>query len=780
MTSIKSRLRGASSTYVISTVMAAATILVPAAAANAAGQQESSVIMIEEVVVTARKREENMQDTPIAVSAFSEKALERQQINGTTDLDRITPGLQFTSYGQLSGNNSAAQVFIRGIGQVDPTGAVDPGVGIYVDDVYMGRSVGGAMDFNDVANVQVLRGPQGTLFGRNTIGGAVILTSNTPGDELGGSAKVRIGSDNQREFSVAADLPLGETLKSRVSVSRRTRDGYVTRLVDGLDLGDTDNWAVKGALRWTPSADVTVTVRADYSKADENGSPFVFKEINPNAAFVAAVSVGAGCPGATFPPPSTPEINDPRCANNFWNLGPFTNGGNADVSSKTENWGLSGVIDWTVNDNVSLKSVTAYRDLTWSGVRDADNTPFTILTTDYSSVSKQFSQEFQALFEFGALHGVAGLYYFDEDTNDYVTVFLGAPPPVVAAGGVGSRDLQIVDLSTESWAGFTEWTYDVSDRFSVSGGLRYTEETKGMQLIAFNIFPSTLPDPDPLPTSTPALFVEPDLFETDFSSMTGTLKAQYRWSDSLMTYASWSQGFKSGGYNQRYNAPPPGFLPIAFDEERATNLEAGFKADINRVFRLNGALFHTKYKDIQLIYRLGVVPLLFNAGSATIDGAELEMAFVPTDRFMIEGSLGYLDSKIDEITEVPGTTATVGPDNRLPFTPKWKGNIGVSYVFPLSGDLELTPRVDLSYTASQFFDAANSIEVAQDKGVTLVNASLRLAEREGGWNLTFGIENLTDELYPVAGNSSLSTATGYAEIIYARKRTWFLSAGLEF
>ena len=210
------------------------------------------------------------------MTALSAEALERQQIVGTTDLDKIAPNLQFHSYGTLTGNNSAAQVFIRGIGQTDATPAVDPGVGIYIDDVYMGRAVGGAMEFRDIASVQILRGPQGTLFGRNTIGGAVLLTTNQPGEEAGNSVRLGVGEDNLLEAFGAFDMPLGDTWAARVALGGRQRDGYVTRVSDGEDLGDEEMYTGQLALRWKPSDSFAMTLRADYTKEDENGSPFVF------------------------------------------------------------------------------------------------------------------------------------------------------------------------------------------------------------------------------------------------------------------------------------------------------------------------------------------------------------------------------------------------------------------------------------------------------------------------------------------------------------------------
>lgn len=767
------RARGARSLGTSLAIVIALTGGETAVAADAA-----ATMNLEEIVVTARKREESLQDTPIAISAFTASALERQQIVNTEDLDQVAPNLQFASYGPLTGNNSAAQVYIRGIGQSDGSSGVDPGVGLYIDDVYMGRSVGGVMDFRDIAGVQVLRGPQGTLFGRNTIGGAVLLNTTLPGDELGGTARVGVGADDLREAFVAVDLPISDTLGARVSGGIRQRDGYVTRVFDGVDLGDENTHTFQSSLRWQPSDAFTLTLRGDYTHEDENGSPFVFVTINGRQAFPAAISTGAGCPGATFPPPSVPQgVVDPRCANDAtWDLGHYKNGGTAKAESSLTNWGTSAVAEWQVSDLLKLKSISAYRELEWSGSRDADNTGLLVLHTDYESEGDQFSQELQALFETDRLHGVVGAFYFEESIVDLLQVPFAAPPPRIAAGGPGMRDYQRADIENDNWALFTQWTYDITDALSLTAGVRHTKETKGIEIVALTIDPLSAPTPDPLPSTTPPLNILPTPFENEYDSTTGSASIQYRWNDAIMTYVNWSQGFKSGGFNQRYNSAPPGFLPVSFDEEVAETYEVGFKSEFGGSFRLNGAIFRTSYDDMQLTYRLGIVPLLFNAGKSKIEGGELEFTFAPGD-FIVEGSLGYLDNEFEEIAVVPGTTQTVGPNNRLPFTPEWQGNIGIGY--DIAGPVvTLTPRVNVSYTDEQYFDAANSVEVAQLEDVTVVNLSLTLAF--DAWKVRAGLNNATNEEYRVAGNSSYSTSAGYAEAIYSRQRNWFLSAQVDF
>jgi iron complex outermembrane receptor protein len=298
-----------------------------------------------------------------------------------------------------------------------------------------------------------------------------------------------------------------------------------------------------------------------------------------------------------------------------------------------------------------------------------------------------------------------------------------------------------------------------------------------------NIFPATAPDPNPLPDlAIPdggPLFIYPDRFSENFEKFTGSASVQYRFSDRWMAYGSYSTSFKSGGYNQRYNAPPPGFVPVPFDEETVDTIEFGFKSDVTDNLRLNGAMFFSNYDDIQLIYRQGVVPLLFNAGKASIDGLELEFQFVPNEQFILEGGFSYLDDTIEQVTQVPGADATITPDNSLPFTPEWQANLGLGYRFTLGNGWSLTPRLDASYTDEQFFDAGTTVITAQPDPVTVTNFSLVLNDADDRWSAGFYVENLTDELYPVQGNASLATL-GYAEIVYAREQNMYASLTYNF
>ncbi len=746
---------------------AAAALWSAGLATTASAQQGTQGL--EEIIVTARKVEENLQETPIAITAFTGSALEDRQIFSTDMLDQVVPNLQFANNAPLAGNNSSSQIFIRGIGQTDPTSTVDPGVGLYIDDVYIGNAVGGSMALRDIASVQVLRGPQGTLFGRNTIGGAILLSTTDPGDEFGGKVRVGTGTDSLMDGFIALDAPFSSSLKARFSFGIRKQDGYVER-TDGTDLGDTDTFTGMTKWIWSPSDRVRVTFAGDYTKSDENGSPLVFAAITETATFARVASFDAGCPGMASNAVPVPMVQDNRCANDLQARGPFRNNGTLPLESTVENWGTSLKVAVDVTEDLQFKSITSYRDIRWTGSRDADNTPLTILHTLYDVQGDQFAQELQLAYQTEPLTAVFGLYYFEQTSDDIATVELNPPPPGI------QRDSDNNKVDNNSWAVFTQWTYNVTEKLAITAGGRYTEDEKG----SF---------PDQFDYSNPAIKQVPAQWYRDtFSSFTPSASLAYRWTDDAMTYVSYAEGFKGGGWNSHFNAvltPEQQAALQRFEQEDAETIEVGAKFDLGSTVRLNLAVFTSDYTDMQVTYRgpapAGVAPFLTNAGKASIDGAEAELTWAPVQDWRIEASLGYLDATIDNLDNIPLAVLPPGllVGNRLPFAPEWQGHVGVAYT-ARAGSLAIQPRVDASYQAETFFDAADTREIAQLDDVTTVNAQVQISTDGGPWRVTLGVNNATDELYPIAGNSSLTTGSGYAEIAYARPREWFANFQYEF
>jgi iron complex outermembrane receptor protein len=743
----------------------------PSTGASVQGAEHTGTI--QEIIVTARRVRENQQDTPVAITAFSGAALENRQIFQTDKLTQVVPNLQFGTNAPLAGNNASSQVFIRGIGQTDPTSTVDPGVGLYIDDVYIGSAVGARMDLRDIASVQVLRGPQGTLFGRNTIGGAILMSTVDPGNELGGTLRGGVGSDKLFDGFVALDVPVTSTVKSRFTAGRRKQKGYVTR-TDGTDLGDTNTYTLTSKFVWQAAEKLQARWLADYSNADEHGSPLVFASINTTATFPRVASADAGCPGfngnfATLP--AVPEIPDDRCANNFQKRGPFHNNGTAPLKSTLEAWGSSINLAYQATDALGLKSISAYRNVRWTGNRDADNTPLTILNTTYDVHSWQWSQELQATYRIEPLTGVLGVYYFKQRSNDIAGVELNPPPPGIQR----DSDNNIVD--NHSWAAFTQWTYTFNERLGATAGARYTEDNKGSY-------------PDQFDYAAPAIKQVPlQWYRAKFSAFTPSASLNYRWNRRAMTYVNYAEGFKGGGWNSHFNSvltPAQQAALQEFKPEKAKSVELGAKLDLlSNTVRLNLAVFDSDYTDMQITYRgpapAGVAPFLTNAGKASIKGMEAELTWAPTQDWNVEASVGHLESSIDRLDINP--LAVIPPGlrigNALPFAPRWQGHLGIAYTVH-AASIQATPRLDASYQSQTFFDATNTPQIAQLGGYTVLNASLVVSPDTGPWRVTLGVNNAADKLYAIAGNSSLSTGSGYAEIAYARPREYFGLVNYEF
>lgn len=781
---------------------------------------ESQASVPEEITVTARRRVERIEDVPISLTALGSDQLASRQIDNTKDLGHVVPNLQFSPVAPSSGNSSSAAIFIRGVGQADFIASTDPGVGFYVDGVYFARASGTAVSLLDVDHIEVLRGPQGTLFGRNTVGGAIqVITKKPQLGEFGGRVAATVGKFERRDVDATLNLPIGETFAMRLAATHRQRDGYVERIFDGLDLGDVDTDAARLSALWKPSDDFDLLLAVDYTSDDSNGSPTVFGGIAttvPPASFVRLAAINAGCPGVTAT--AVPENNDPRCPNNQWlALGPYKTASTAPLRSELKMYGSTLTASWNPIEDLTLRSISAYRRTKPFSMRDGDNTPQLVLATINRDDLKQFSQELQFLGDAidDRLHWQMGLYYFRESDHQFYPVYL--PSSIVngaetQVGGLNSAS----DILNKSYAAFTQETFDITDKLNVTAGLRYTVDKKEITPHMF-ASPSVhgytnvgyrVPNPAPLtgivclgatsPSTSPPCTGPTDtmfaqaLNKKKDTSLTPMLSVQYRWTPELMTYASYAEGFKSGGMNTRIIQPvvseeaPTGreFLP-QFDPEKVKSFEVGAKAMLFSSLRLSAAAFHAKYDDTHIIVREGAAPVVRNAGKATIRGVETEWNW-DLAGLEVSGGLGYTDFKYDSFTAqlnasqaalAPHAVGRVDLDDNQAYTPKWNATLGVSY--RLQTDFgAITPRVDGAYRSKTYFDPANTEQIAQPN-YTVYNASLRYLSSSERWSVTAGVTNLTDKQYRVSGNQSLAASAGYAEVVYAPPRQYFVQGTYE-
>ena len=760
------------------------------AAAEAAAAPDGG---IEDIVVTARRREESLQDTPIAISAVSGDAIAARGLDNVTQIGDFTPNVKFNSSVPVSASNATAAIFIRGIGQNDYQLSADPGVGLYLDGVYISRGVGNVLDVLNVERIEVLRGPQGTLFGRNTIGGAVSVTTKKPGDILAGSIDLTTGSFERAQVKASIDIPLAEGVYTSFSGFYHRRDGYVKGVVPGApDLGNTNQLAGRFALRLEPTSDVTIDIAVDGTRAREESAPNVLiaqDETAPAAATWNALYSGA--PGICTDMTNPARLSDQRCYNSQWALAPYRHGGTFTTVSDVFNnssrkpyqsasnlniWGVSGVLSWNLTDAVTFKSITAYRKVTGFWTRDSDHSPASIVQTNSDWKQDQFSQELQLGGEAfdKRLNWLLGAYYSNESGNhrDLVNIV----DAVFLSGAV---------LDGKSYAVFGQATYEIVPDLNLTAGVRWTEDQKTFnnanQYVVeagfltgapFNPDGSGLQDGDPLMGPLGQSSTIKDRAWTPMASLS------YRWSSEVLTYASYSKGFKGGGFTQRV-FPPFANIP-SFKPETSEPYEIGVKTDLlDRKVRLNAAAFVNNYDNLQITVNdptLGFAPIIQNAAKARIKGIELELQARPTDALRIDAGLGYLDAKYRQV-DIRALNAGVSTDTHLQNAPKWTLSAGASYAFELGGSGKLTPRVDWSYRSRVYNDAVNTPLLVQD-GYHLLNASIGYTDAGERWSVNLGVKNLTKEVY--LGSGYADSFGGIFEGVYGRPREWYLSAGYKF
>ena len=773
-------------------------------------QRESGASeILEELVVTARRREEGLQNAPIAISAYTGETLEYRGVTKLDEITRFVPNLTIENNPSFGGASNSAAIYIRGIGQKEFLPTSEPGVGLYVDGVYIARSVGAILDLIDIERLEVLRGPQGTLFGRNTIGGAINITTVTPepGDEFGGEIGAAYGTDDRINLRGALNIPMGDTLAARVSVASFQQDGYVDRS-DGIDLGNDDTITGRLAVAWRPSDRLSLDFRLDATRDKENGPAMEllgidFTDLSQLNGLVAAVpppmafvhnittaAVGPGQPCAATDAAGngiTSNPNSPNCYDNRYVGKDGKNDGTAPARSESDVLGLSADISYEISDNLTLRSITAWRDLDSEFARDGDHSPHRISQFQDTLEQTQFTQELQLLGTYERMNWIAGIYYFAEDGDNENT--LDFTISNFRSGG---------EFDNKSMAAFAQLTYDFTDQLHLTVGGRYTDESKKFhpdQVIYQNYYAGisqVLPPGHPL-AALDAPFLQagtrilPDLEkELEINEFTPMVNLSYDFADNLMAYVTYSEGFKSGGFTQRVFPPvippftaPPGTPDIdlipTYDPEFVDVYELGFKSTLlDGRMRFNGAIFHTDYDDLQVQVFNSVAPVTENIGSASIDGVELEMQTAPGDGWLVEASLSWLDAGYDEI----GTDLTlIGSDNEFERVPEWASSVGVSKEFMLNDMGSLVVRVDWSYRDDTYNDAYNT-EILKTDAYHLWDASVRWTNTQEDLSVILSGRNLGDEEFLVTG--VYGTAFQSYEGIFDRGQQWLFEVRKNF
>ena len=629
-----------------------------------------------EIVVTARRTEERLQRVPASISAFNERALDRLQATDTTGLQGAVPNLNIV---QGRGSSNATNIFIRGIGQPDALQTFDPAVGVYIDDVYLSRIRGNQLDLLDVDRIEVLRGPQGTLYGKNTIGGAIKYVTRKPGNDLRINTSFAVGSSGQLETKAAVSGPIARGVSAGLAVMHSEHGGYVRDPVLNRRYNDKDTTGGRATLAITPASNVRIDLTADYSRDD------------------AALNVGRPINNLTTAFGAVLPVSDTVASGPYHWLGRTTP--RFPNSTKMKHYGFSGTAAIDLSPGLTLRSITAYRNLKTDDFIDIDATQYQVGDVFVGVHQNQLSQEFQLTYSGDRLSGVAGLYYLREHVPSHQEAFANDfLRPFTFLRTIDD------DLLTKSYAAYANGSYTIVPNVRLSAGIRWTKETK-------NYFRTTTIFSSLAVLNSTFPFAPHDHW-TDWSPMASV---DWQVTPTTMLYARAAKGFKSGGFNGRANTPGEA---TEYKPETVWSYEAGFKTTILNQLRVNGAVFDNSYKDFQAriassatdpnspvdIALLSVV----NAGKLRIRGAELEAYWSPTRELLIDGQLGYLDSEYKEFFDArfPNHSRAF---QTPPFSPKWTLRLGAQYAFDIGPAGSITVGGQTRYRSRQSLAVDNTL-----------------------------------------------------------------------
>ncbi len=744
---------------------AAFGVMTTAAQAQEAAPVGEQVSSVDDIIVSARRRDEALKDVPVAVSAFSAEQLEQKGSADITELTRSAPSLTLQA---ARGSNSTLISFIRGVGQQDPLWGFEPGVGLYMDDVYIARPQAAVLDIFDIQRIEILRGPQGTLYGRNTIGGAIkYVTKRIDADEPQGQVRASYGSYNQRDLVASAELPFNDKFAVSAAVARYLRDGYGTNLNTGNEHYNKDVTAARFSAEWTPTDSLFFRLAGDIVKDDSNAR-HGHRELAPSPADVYDTNAGAG------------------------------------DANRVESKGLSLTGEWNVNEWLTLKSVTAQRDGLTRGNIDFDNLPAPILDIPARYDDDQFSQEFQAVFSGDRWSGVAGVYYLDATASGAFDTVLGLYDANVVLGlpagtfPVGLTTLTSGSVDTKSYAVFGDFSYDVTDALSVSVGARWTHDEKTGTVFRQQYAGIRSPD---FGNSGAVPFGAPRTNYTatrEFEKFTPRVSVSYKLNPDLTTYVSWGQGFKSGGFDMRGDAVAYPDTIKGYEPETVETWEIGLKGSLfdNRL-NFATAIYDSSYEDQQITtqYPSGstVASVVDNVGSSSIRGWEFEGRLRVTDSLSLNGMLSYTDAKFDQFAAYiptgplnttcptqPGCFVDVSDQRDFQNTPEWTGSIGATYTHWMENGSSLAFIPSASYRGDyQLFETANPI--LDQEAFWMFDASLVWTSSND--RLTVGVhgKNLSDEQYRVGGYVFPGALFGDSLIgYYGAPRTVTATVGLKF
>ncbi|MBD1581135.1 TonB-dependent receptor [Pseudoalteromonas sp. S16_S37] len=735
------------------------------------------------VTVEARKVEENLQNTPISVSVMSGEFLQQRALDNLVDAAYFIPNIDITTVGENSGCTHCGGITIRGVGQVDPIPTTDPSVGLYIDGVYHARAAGAIINFLDIDRVEVLRGPQGTLYGKNSIGGAINVLTNKVSDKDHVSGAITAGDYHRRDTTLLANLPLNEQWATRIAVAKFSEDGFVKRLNGQLE-GGQDEFSLLAKLRYKHSNTLRVEFSLDRQLQNNGTAPSVLAKKDDQASLISLFNSVAQ---------QSPAIDEIPILQTFSD--PFLSAATAENENRLDQIGYRSTIEWGISDNTHLKTIVSYRALDALYGRDFDNNPVNIGFTHDEQTQRQRSIEFNlSSRQSEHFKWLLGLYAIDEHIDyDFRFVFLeglyagleALPSPLdgsplsnpTSIGGAGNPlniglDLDNTfnnEIDNQSMALFAHSSYQFAPKWTLTTGGRLTWEDKKQQVVTrlniADVIAINRTDQSPEGAIEKSWRV--------FSPLVGV---QYNHSADAMVFFNATRGFKSGGFNGVANTP---VSARPFEPEYLTSYELGMRSQwLNNKLRVNSTAFLLKHKDMQLRggesnEDSGVEIFIDNVGNTQTKGIELEVEALVTRTLNVSASLSYTDA---EFTDV-GTATEVTTNSELIKTPRWTGALSIKKDWQIGDGKMLTTRLSWAYRSEVYNDVFNN-EHAKQKSLSLVNLYVQYPISEQLSARAF-VTNLTDE-YHVIGANDFTSAFGVSEYYLAPPRQVGLSFNYQF
>lgn len=738
-----------------------------------------AVTEVDAVVVTARKREENLQEVPVAVSAVSDEAIEERSLTELRNIQDVVPNVLFT---ESQGVKGTARIFIRGIGENIQIFTADPAVGVYIDGIPITRPQGANLGLLNVERVEVLRGPQGTTFGKNTIGGSINFVSKGPGDTFDGALNVRLGNYNLVTVQAAVDVPVNEKLALRFSGGRNERDGFVENTFNGGRLSDLDNWTARIMARYTPAENVEFLLSTDYFERNESSNVPQMLSYNPSSFLISHWN-NAATARYGFDPMARSVDNDPF--RGFYTGGASARPGQPSIvatdplldryelgsspnSTQQRIFGAYLITTIDLSDTFTAKSLTSYRNTLAHAWFDSWGSAVPNTGTMLEENSTDVTQELQFIGNDllgGRLNFISGLFIGETVADEIGTQWF--EPEIMAIPYLGIIPLNFStgrdqSQTTTTTAAFGNLNFNITEQLQLTLGARWTRDTKVFHRLEFASFPTgtdigfgpALPPARPTPTGAPVSFDDKQSWE----AWSGTVALQYQWTDDLMTYASWSRGFRSGGFS----GTARNVADLApYDPELVDNYELGLRSawlDDRLIF--NATAFHMNYEERQMTATqvISTVPFvsrtyIFNAGSSENKGVEVELTARPIDPLTITAAYGYTDAKYTSLEGAFSPASTIEADlkKELPQTPEHTFNTSATYRTAFSGvPGEFSFTVDYAYRSEMFYDVFNTPDIVED-GYGLFNARVGWTSDDESIEAALWARNIADERYRTDG-----------------------------